>query len=91
MGAVSDVTDADFDKVVLHSDKPVVVDYWADWCGPCKQVAPIIEELARAHSDKVTFVKMDTNTNPVTPANNHVLGLPTIQLYLRRPQEVQVI
>ena len=82
MGAVTDVTDADFSEVVLKSDKPVVVDYWADWCGPCKQVAPIIEELATQHGDKVTFVKMDTNTNPVTPANNHVLGLPTIQVYV---------
>ncbi len=82
MAAVSDVTDADFESVVLRSDKPVVVDYWADWCGPCKQVAPIIEELATQHGDKVTFVKMDTNTNPVTPANNHVLGLPTIQVYV---------
>ena len=54
----------------------------ADWCGPCKQVSPIIEELANAHSDKVRFVKMDTNTNPVTPANNYVLGLPTIQVYV---------
>jgi thioredoxin 1 len=82
MGTVSDVTDATFDEVVLKSDKPVMVDYWADWCGPCKQVEPIIEELARSHGDKVTFVKMDTNTNPVTPANNYVLGLPTIHLYV---------
>ena len=59
-----------------------MVDFWADWCGPCKQVSPIIEELANAHGDKVRFVKMDTNTNPVTPANNHVLGLPTIQVYV---------
>ena len=79
---VADVTDETFDAVVLKSDKPVVVDYWADWCGPCKQVGPIIEELATQHGDKVTFVKMDTNTNPVTPANNHVLGLPTIQVYV---------
>ena len=76
MGAVSEVTDSTFDEVVIKSDKPVLVDFWADWCGPCKQVAPIIEELARTHGDKVTFVKMDTNTNPITPANNHVLGLP---------------
>jgi thioredoxin 1 len=82
MGAVADVTDATFDEVVLKSDKPVVVDFWADWCGPCKQVSPIIEELADAHGDKVRFVKMDTNTNPVTPANNYVLGLPTIQVYV---------
>ena len=82
MGTVSEVTDSTFDEVVLKSDKPVMVDYWADWCGPCKQVEPIIEELARSHGDKVTFVKMDTNTNPVTPADNYVLGLPTIQLYV---------
>ena len=74
MGAVNEVTDATFEDVVLKSDKPVMVDYWADWCGPCKQVAPIIEELANTYGDKVTFVKMDTNTNPVTPANNHVLA-----------------
>ena len=66
MGAVAEVTDSTFDEVVLKSAKPVVVDFWADWCGPCKQVAPIIEELAQSHGDKVTFVKMDTNTNPVT-------------------------
>ena len=83
MGTVSAVTDATFDEVVLKSDKPVMVDYWADWCGPCTQVEPIIQELARSHGDKVTFVKMDTNTNPVTPANNYVLGLPTIQLYVK--------
>ena len=82
MSTVNEVTDATFDEVVRKSDKPVLVDYCADWCGPCKQVAPIIEELANTHGDKVTFVKMDTNTNPVTPANNQVLGLPTIQVYV---------
>ncbi|MDN5725557.1 MAG: thioredoxin [Propionibacteriales bacterium] len=81
MAAVTDVTDSDFEQVVLKSDKPVLVDFWADWCSPCKQISPIIEELAAEYGDKVTFVKMDTNENPVTPANNHVLGLPTLQVY----------
>ncbi len=79
---VQDVTDADFEQKVLKSDKPVMVDYWADWCGPCKQVSPIIEQLSQDHGDKIDFYKMDTNTNPVTPANNQVLGLPTIQVYV---------
>lgn len=82
MGAVSDVTDTDFEQKVLQSDKPVLVDYWADWCGPCKQISPIIEELAASYGDKITFVKLDTAANPITPANNHVLGLPTIQVYV---------
>jgi len=81
MAALQDVTDADFDEVVLRSDKPVLVDYWADWCSPCKQLEPIIEELADEYGDRVTFVKMDTNANPITPANSRVLGLPTIQVY----------
>ncbi len=81
MGAVSEVTDANFDAKVVKSTKPVVVDYWADWCAPCKQIAPIMDELATEHGDKIEFVKMDTNTNPVTPANNFVQGLPTIQVW----------
>lgn len=82
MAAVSEVTDATFDQVVLKSDKPVLVDYWADWCGPCKQIGPIIDELAREHGEKVSFVKLDTNENPVTPAKNFVQGLPTLQVYV---------
>ncbi|MCC6497527.1 MAG: thiol reductase thioredoxin, partial [Propionibacteriaceae bacterium] len=61
MANVADVTDATFGELVLKSSKPVVIDYWADWCAPCKQLSPIIEELAREHGDRVTFLKMDTN------------------------------
>jgi thioredoxin 1 len=80
--AVANVTDANFAEVVLKSAKPVVVDYWADWCAPCKQLSPIIEELAGELGDKVTFVKMDTNTNTSTPVKQGVMSLPTIQVFL---------
>jgi thioredoxin 1 len=80
--AVVNVTDATFAEVVLGSTKPVVVDYWADWCAPCRQLSPIIEELADEYGDKVTFVKMDTNTSTQTPIQQGVMSLPTIQVFL---------
>jgi len=82
MAAVADVTDATFTDLVLKSSKPVVIDYWADWCAPCKQLSPIIEELARDYVDKVTFLKMDTNTSTQVPTQQGVLGLPTIQVFV---------
>lgn len=82
MSNVPDVTDATFTDLVLKSPKPVVVDYWADWCAPCKQLSPIIEELARDYGDKVTFVKLDTNTSTQVPTQQGVLGLPTIQVFV---------
>lgn len=82
MGAVAEVTDATFQDIVLRSSKPVLVDYWADWCSPCRQIAPIIEELADEYGDKVTFVKLDTNANPQVPAQQGIMGLPTLQLFV---------
>jgi thioredoxin 1 len=82
MGAVTEVTDATFTDLVLKSGKPVVVDYWADWCAPCKQLSPIIEELAGELGDKVTFVKMDTNTNTDVPMQQGIMSLPTIQVFV---------
>lgn len=82
MGAVAEVTDATFQDIVLRSSKPVLVDYWADWCSPCRQIAPIIEELADEYGDKVTFVKLDTNANPHVPAQQGIMGLPTLQLFV---------
>ena len=81
MAEITDVTDADFDEKVLGASGPVLVDFWAAWCGPCRQLKPILQEIAQEKGDKLTIVEMDADANPATPAKYRVTGLPTMILF----------
>ena len=78
---VKHVTDASFDADVLKSGTPVLVDYWAEWCGPCKMIAPILDEVAKDYAGRVTVAKLDVDANPGTPAKYGIRGIPTLILF----------
>ncbi len=78
MAAVGDVTDQSFEADVLKSEKPAVIDFWAEWCAPCRQISPIIKDLAERYGDRVNIVKMDIEAHPNTPAQYGVRAIPTI-------------
>ncbi len=81
MGATKAVTDATFEAEVLKADKPVVVDYWAEWCGPCRMVGPVLEEIASEHGDKIAIVKLNVDDNPVVTQRYGIMNIPTMSVF----------
>jgi thioredoxin 1 len=75
------VTDDTFDSEVLKSDKPVLVDYWAEWCGPCKMITPILDEISAEYADKLKIAKLNIDENPNTPPKYGIRGIPTLMLF----------
>ena len=81
MSAIKHATDATFEEIVLHSDRPVVVDFWAAWCGPCRMVAPELEKLVAKYGDQISVVKVDVDANPALAQPFNVMSIPTIALF----------
>ena len=81
MGATKKVTDASFEADVLKSERPVLVDYWAEWCGPCRQVAPVLEEIASEHADKIDIVKLNVDENPAITQRYGIMNIPTLSVF----------
>jgi thioredoxin 1 len=84
------VSDMEFGKTVLESQKPVLVDFWAAWCGPCRMIAPFVEEIAQDYAGKAVVAKMDTDANPQTPMKYGIMGIPTLIIF-KGGQEVDRI
>jgi thioredoxin 1 len=87
----SAVTDADFEQDVLKSSTPVLVDFWAEWCGPCHMVAPVIEEIASEHQGKLVVRKLDVDSNPETTRRYGVLSIPSMLLFVGGVEKARIV
>lgn len=85
------VTDASFDDDVVKADRPVLLDFWAEWCGPCKMIAPMLDELAAEYRDRLTIAKLNIDENPKTPQRFNVRGIPTLILFKNGQVEGQKV
>jgi len=88
---IIEVTDASFEQEVLKSEAPVLIDFWAPWCGPCKAIAPIVDELASAYSGKVKITKMNIDQNAATPSRFGVRGIPTLLVFKGGQVKEQIV
>jgi thioredoxin 1 len=79
--AIKHVSDSTFDSDVLQADRPVLVDFWAEWCGPCKMFAPVLDDVAKSYGDRLQVAKLDIDANPQTPTKYGIRGIPTVILY----------
>jgi thioredoxin 1 len=84
-------TDATFDRDVLKSDKPVLLDFWAEWCGPCKMIAPILDDIAKEYGERVRIAKLNIDENPATPPKYGIRGIPTLILFKNGTVEAQKV
>ena len=84
-------TDAAFDSDVVKSDKPVLLDFWAEWCGPCKMIAPILDAIADEYSDRLRVVKLNIDENPKTPPKYNIRGIPTLLLFKNGMVKEQIV
>ena len=91
MSKAAAVTDATFDSEVLKSSTPVLVDFWAEWCGPCKMIAPILDEIATEYKDKLRVAKIDIESNPQTPPKFGIRNIPTLILFKNGTVEAQKV